>query len=296
VIFFNRFGDYALPYMIETAEIRRVKRIVTVEHWLPSAFPDFANTRAPMLRRAINRLHYAVMMRRLDGIICISHKAREVFAREYCFPLSRMQTIHNGVNLSRFRFDVSTRSTCRRELDAGDRVVIACCGRLAQEKGVDVFLEALACIPPRELETVLAIIVGDGPLMESLREQAQRLGIQDRVRFLGHHEDVNSCLCACDIFVMPSRQEPFGLSFAEAMAVGRYVIATRVGGIPEVLSDPNLGKLIDPESPDQLADAIVGAMKDPRLREQIGRKAAEHIAAHFNVEQTVARTLEMILG
>lgn len=144
-------------------------------------------------------------------------------------------------------------------------------GRLVATKGLKHLIEAM-----RTVDHTL-MIMGRGPEEGSLRSLAKRLGVADKVVFTGHvsEEEKRRLMASCKVFALPSMFESFGLAAAEAMAYGKPVVASNVGGLPEVVGDG--GILVPPASPQELAAALDRLLKDDGLRHELGRRARDHI-------------------
>ena len=137
-----------------------------------------------------------------------------------------------------------------------------------------------------EFENVQLLIAGEGALGTSLRQQTVELNLQSKASFLGFRDDVGSILRAVDLVVMPSLFEGHPITLLEAMAAGKMVIAARVGGIPEVIKANETGILIPPSAPQQLAIAILDAIRNEDQRKTIGKAAAEDIRKRFSIPST----------
>lgn len=296
VIVFNRSGGAGwskFSDLITTARLKGGCRLVAVEHGHPCPFPVRRGKPFYNLRK---RFHCWLQARCLDAIVCMNFAARDILLNTgYSYPKKRLHVIYHGIDISRFRFDAELRALYRKSLNAGTKTVVLYCGRLLMEKGPDLLLKAWICLNEQERKDMLLVIVGEGPMMTDLRKDVEHRGISDTVRFVGFQHDVRGYLCASDIFVCPSRAESFGLSLAEAMAVGRYAIATKVGGIPELLSSTRMGVLVAPESPQEIASAILTAAKDPARLELGGKMAAAHIAENFSEEASQSATISVLL-
>jgi glycosyltransferase involved in cell wall biosynthesis len=133
------------------------------------------------------------------------------------------------------------------------------------------------------------LIVGDGPLRADLEAQAARLGVGHVVRFAGYQEDVVSAYAAMDVFVLPSRDEGFGLVFLEAMAVGVPVVGTRVIGSEDAVDDGVTGLLVPYADPAALAAALRGILQSPDLARRLRETAAERVRRVYSREQCAAR-------
>jgi glycosyltransferase involved in cell wall biosynthesis len=193
-------------------------------------------------------------------------------------------TIHNAVALPAYQ----AISSHREALDARNRPTIGFVGQLIPRKGIDTLLRAmpeiLATCP-----TALAVIVGCAPPGEPEYEAVCRsivteLDIANHVVFTGYKRDVPAWMRTFDVFALPTRSEPFGKVVIEAMAARRPVVASRVGGIPEIITDPCLGTLVPADSPSALARAIVRYLVDPHLAAATGLRAAEHVRANFSLD------------
>ncbi len=173
------------------------------------------------------------------------------------------------------------REAVRTELgDSRDGLVLLTMASLVRRKGIDVLIEALKLAGG--LEATLWIC-GQGPAEQDLRERAAPLG--ERVRFLGWREDKRDLLAAADIFVLPSRREGVGVAALEAMAAGLPVVASKVGGLGQVIVDGMSGLLVPPEDPRALADALARLGEDADLRRELGARASERAEAEFSATQ-----------
>lgn len=165
---------------------------------------------------------------------------------------------------------------------------LLCLGRLRSEKGFDLAVQALARLGDRHGGTRLAV-AGDGPDLEGLRQEAARMGVSDRTEFLGWAapEDVPELILQASIVLVPSRREAFGLVALEAAMMGRPVVATAVGGLPEVIADGKTGVLVPPEDASALADAISRLLADPERCSRMGVEARRRALAEFEWERHV---------
>lgn len=153
-------------------------------------------------------------------------------------------------------------------------------------KGLDVLIRAVASLRDRG-ERVRLVLVGDGPMRPQLERLAQTLAVAQQVEFLGYQarSAVARLLQDCTLFVLPSRAESFGLTVVEALACGKPVIATAVGGIPEIIEDDTHGILVEPDDVGGLAAAIQRMLADPGLRERLGRTGRLRVEDAFRWER-----------
>ncbi len=157
---------------------------------------------------------------------------------------------------------------------------------LVHRKGVDLLLAALARLAEEGLHPALWI-AGQGPAGPALEKQARELRVGGRVRFLGQRGDVADLLSACDIFILPSRHEGLGVAALEAMAAGRPIVATRVGGLAEAVVHERTGLLVPPEDPEALATALARLLRDPALRARLAAEGPARIAEGFRADDLV---------
>lgn len=217
--------------------------------------------------------------RSYDAVVAVSDDARDQLLSLGIGRPERTRVIKNGVDLTRFS------AVTPHHPDQPRRIISV--GRLSPIKGPDVLLEALA-IARSQIGRAELVLVGDGPMRASLEEQARRLGIADMVRFAGALQDVRSELRAADLFVLPSRSEGVSLALLEAMATGLPIVATAVGGTPEVTGPGKGGLLVPPESPAALAEAIVTMLQDRALAVREGHAARQCVEERFSLQVTVA--------
>lgn len=178
---------------------------------------------------------------------------------------------------------VRSRDDVRRELQTSDEAfVVLTCGVLERRKGHDVLLEAATRLPD-----VHVWIAGAGSEAEALAEQVERTHLADRVQLLGARKDVADLLGACDLVAMPSRAEGLGVAALEALAAGRAVVASRVGGLADLIQDDRTGRLVPPEDAPALASAIERFASDPELLQRCGREGPTRVSEGFLVEQMV---------
>lgn len=170
---------------------------------------------------------------------------------------------------------------------ADDQILFACVGRLVEVKNHRDLLHAFAGAGDAGPRMRLALF-GQGPLEGEMRKLARELDLDDRVRFLGFREDVGECLNACDAFVLASRTEGMPLSVLEALASGLPIVATSVGGVPEVLGEPAAGILVPPGDVDALGAALGRVAASETLRSRLSERARER-AKTFTIDECVGR-------
>lgn len=198
----------------------------------------------------------------------------------------RLQVIPNGVDVE--RLDNGDATGLRSGLNIeSDETVVACIGALIRLKGFDIAIRAARELMERGVRAVF-LVIGRGPEEGALRDLAAALGVGDRVRFLGARNDVGAILRdACDVVLVPSRLEAFGLTVAEGAMFGIPAVASDAPGLRETIIDGVTGRLVAGESPIAFANALEEYCRDQRRRIDAGRRSREHARAHFTVERMV---------
>jgi glycosyltransferase involved in cell wall biosynthesis len=221
----------------------------------------------------IHRLKYTLTC---DRIIAVSAAARDMLVRSG-IPVDKIEVIHTGVRIPAALPTLEERQKARRHwgLSASD-FAVGHLGAFTHEKGQDV---AVATVKLLDLPSLRLILAGEGPLKSSFTPDA-------RIQLPGYVEDRATLFQALDLFVMPSRAEAWGLAALEAMSYGVPVVASAVGGLPEIVEDNVSGWLVPADNPVALARAITQARP---LAESFGPPARER-AKMFSLEETIRRT------
>jgi glycosyltransferase involved in cell wall biosynthesis/peptidoglycan/xylan/chitin deacetylase (PgdA/CDA1 family) len=221
--------------------------------------------------QTLQRAGYAAAHR----VVANSQAAAERLRTEFV-PDHKILVIPNGIDPAAFaphRYSSSPR-----------RITMVAC--LREEKRIDVLVRAMPQILARYPDATLDL-AGEGRCRGELTALANELGVADRVRFLGHRDDVPTVLEAADIFVLPSRSEAFPNSVMEAMAAGVPVVASNVGGIPELVRDGYNGRLVPPGNADALANAVLGLLDHPEQVEQFGRNGRGIVEQTYSFDRMV---------
>jgi glycosyltransferase involved in cell wall biosynthesis len=221
-------------------------------------------------------------------------------------PRARIEVVHNPVDLVRWDPERIDREAARVRLGlAGTRdVLLGVVAQLSPWKGQDTAIETLRLLVGEGLDAHLLLIgsakfvarstrFDNEAYVAGLRAEVARAGLEDRVDWLGERDDVPELVRALDILLLPSREEPFGRALIEAMALRVPVIATNVGGPPEIVTDGEQGYLLPPEQPAAWAQAVRRIAASPQLGEAMGRAGRERAAHAFSAERHAARVLEV---
>ncbi|GAB4473999.1 MAG: glycosyltransferase [Anaerolineae bacterium] len=220
-------------------------------------------------------------------VICISDGVAQFVREVDRFKPDRVRVIHYGIETP---VSTLTREEARAALGIDHQGPLAgAFGRLIPVKGHDVLLDAFARAVARHPDARL-VIVGDGPLRDDLQAQAERLGVGGSVYFAGWIDNAHRLMPACDLVVIPSRSEGFGLVTLEAMGCSLPVIATRVMALPEIVVDGETGLLVPPDDPAALAAALDSLLGDPARAAAYGQAGYRRLLSSFTVEKMVDAT------
>lgn len=261
--------DRPLLYGTPAAWLARVPRVVHTKH-----YGRIAQITARQARLS------ALAARLIDRYVCVSRDAARI-AAEQGVPAVRLCTVWNGIDVARFDYTGPRPD--------GPVVAVA---RLSPEKDLATLLRALAraagVAPTLRLE-----IAGDGSCLPELRQLVTDLGLSERVAFLGEVRDVPGLLARAALFVLPSLTEGISLTLLEAMSRGLPVVATRVGGNPEVVVEGETGLLVPARDPEALADAVLTLWHDPERGRRMGLAGRRRVEEHFEIRRAVARYEEL---
>ena len=229
-----------------------------------------------------NRLYERLQRRahrRFDGVVAVSEPLKAELA-DAGVPSDRIYCIRNAW----VRRPLLDRSAAREQLGLdANRIWVGFVGRLSREKGADIFVEAVA-----RLDDARGAVIGTGSLRAALEARAEAADVAGRVRFIGMVPNAGRFMKALDVFVLSSRTEGTPIALLEAMAAGVPVVATRVGGVPDVVSEAE-AKLVEPERPTELAAAIGALLADRRSAQARARRARRKLRAEFSPEVWISR-------
>jgi L-malate glycosyltransferase len=213
---------------------------------------------------------------RCAHLVVANSRAAEQHLQAEGIPPQRIRVVPNGISVDRFPPRTSSRPF----------TTIITVANLRREKAHEVLIDAVARVAPR-WPAVAALIVGDGPRRRELETLARARGVADRVTFLGHREDVPELLHQADVFVLTSRSEAFPNGVMEAMAAGLPVVASGVGGLPDLIEHGRTGLLVPPDDPGTLAAALESLVRSPQYACDLGAAAREEIVRRYSFDRMV---------
>jgi glycosyltransferase involved in cell wall biosynthesis len=235
----------------------------------------------------LNRMIDRLTMKWTKYIVCCSEAVRRSVERRIGGAKEQFVVIPFGVEINRFGHAVNLPGAALG-LQEGLPVIGTVCRLVEPKKGLRFLLEALAHLERETGKPVCQLlIVGEGPAEEALRSLSEQLGIASRVVFSGMRRDIPQLLSLMEIFVLPSLYEGFGIAILEAMAAGKPVVASTVGGIPEFVVSGESGLLVPPGDSVALAAAIRQLLARPERAKAMGCRGQEHVRKHYSIESVV---------
>ena len=223
-----------------------------------------------------------------NSVIAVSeHTAEHMMSAENA-PPEKLHVVLNGIDFGRLKLsDGFDRQRVRREFTDENTHLLLIAARLHPEKGYEDLLQAMQILRDRFAGKIKLLIAGRGELLNHYQAMTHSLGCDEVANFLGFRKDLPDLMAAADLFVLPSVAEAFGLVLTEALYLGTPVVATRVGGIPEIVTDGSDGLLVPPANPPALADAITELLNDPERRSRMAGAGREKIMGKFRFDEMV---------
>lgn len=226
----------------------------------------------------------------IDVTVTVSQKVAEQAIQAKLLPAKSVQVIRNGIRVERFDHAAKTpTSVSGLPLFEKSGPIVITVARLVWFKGLHTLVEAAAEVI-KDHPNVRFLVVGCGELRENLEQQAAELGVGDAFIFAGERNDIPALLKQSDLFVLPSVSEGLPISILEAMAARLPVIATDVGGVPELVEDRETGRLVSPEAPSDLAQAIMECLQDPERMRAYGHAGRQRLENLFSQTAMVEAT------
>ncbi|MBA7597473.1 D-inositol-3-phosphate glycosyltransferase [subsurface metagenome] len=222
-----------------------------------------------------------------NKIIANSEVVRKRLIHREGISEEKITVIYSGIDLNKFRVNIRVK---REALGIKPRsTVMGTVARLHPAKGLTYLLKTLKQVKDTIPEATL-LIMGDGPIKKKLEEETVSLGLKERVIFTGFRQDIPQLLSLLDVFVLPSLWEGLPSSLLEALAMGKPVVATDVGGVREIIQDRVHGLLVPPRDPGALAQAILWMLKNKKEAQEMAKRGKERVEKYFTVDRMIEET------
>jgi glycosyltransferase involved in cell wall biosynthesis len=237
-----------------------------------------------------------------DRLIALTEAERQDHLDRAVGEADRFVVVPSGIDRERFG---RARAQGKQQPDwfgcPPEALIVGSVGWLTDVKGHEYLIEAVAKLKP-DFPSLHLVIIGSGDRHDALLQQSELAGLRDAVHLLGHRDDIEACLAGMDLFVLPSLNEGMGRALIEAMAAGLPVIASRVGGIPAVISHERTGLLVPPGDASALAEALRRLLDRPEWATQLGLAASRSVDSRYGsvsmvhaIESIFAEALSVLL-
>jgi glycosyltransferase involved in cell wall biosynthesis len=229
----------------------------------------------------------------IDKFIAVSDAVAKHLEENKRIASGKIVVIHNGRDLAQFRPATADEvAQARAELGLADQPVVLMLARFSAEKGHALLIDSIRLLV-RRWPRLIVLLAGDGPEEAEIKTQCIYHGLRNNVRFLGYRTDAQRLFAAADVVVLPSKIEGLPLVAVEALAAGRPVVATAVGGTPEVVIHEETGLLVPPDDATSFADALDRLLSDPDLRVRLGSRGRALVEERYDVQTQIDRTLAL---
>lgn len=284
IVHTHKYKDSILGAVV--ARWMGVARVVRMVHGMPESFRAFGNAKMACYTIAERFVNGWLV----DKMVAVSFDIERTLLRRYVS--NHVICIHNGIDLDAVRVTMQ-RADMRKKWHVNEKaILIGTAGRLVSVKGHTVLLKAFQILRERH-DNLTLFVVGDGPLRGHLEAEAHRLGIGQSVVFVGHQDQAYNFINMMDIFAIPSLHEGIPMVLLEAFALRRPVIASRVGGIPEVVSHGQSGLLVKPADVGELAEGINAMIEDQSKTLAFGIAGRSRVECEFSANTMADRTVAM---
>lgn len=279
------------PAMIHVNDIWWVPHTVRAVRGLSKSLSIVAHVRQEIEPAKVRRYQ----LDRVESVIAISRQIEQSLVAGGV-SASKVRTIYSGIDLSEQPLARDDQSIRRMIGVSEGAVLLGTVANLFPRKGYEVMLRAIPAII-RAVPTVHYVIVGsdDHDYADRLKRLSQELDIADRIHIVGFQDQVRPILACLELYVHPALMEGFGIAVVEAMAMGKAVVATSTGGLPEVVAQGETGLLVPPGDVESLAATVVSLLEDKVRREQMGRNGRARAQERFSLDASV-RQVEQLYG
>ena len=281
---------FAIKYILDLIKAENIS-VVSTHSGRDSLLAGIAgrfSRRKPLIVRTrhialpiTSKLTYSLLPHK---VVTVSDYVRKYLVEEKGIATDKVVSIPTGVDLGKFNPD-TIKAISREDFGIpADAPIVGTIAILRRKKGHHTLLDAIPLVL-KEFPTAVFLFAGDGPQRQHIEQKIAKLGIAANVKLLGLRKDIPEIMKTIDVFVLPTLQEALGTSFLEAMAMGKPVVGTKVGGIGEVLKDGINGYLVEPENPSILAQAIIKLLQDKDKARVMGIEGEKIVRRNYTVEK-----------
>lgn len=243
------------------------------------------------------KLHFAlenfILRNFINCIVSVSEEAQRFYLQTAKFSQNKSRVIYNGIDINKYSIASSERAKVLGEFGIPEHVtLLTTVAVLREPKGIQYMIRAMPKIL-RADSNIYYLVVGGGEYFENLQAEVKKLDLEKNVKFAGARKDIPSILSVSDLFVLPTLTEALPTVLAEAMAASLPIVASQVGGVPEMVQDGFNGKLIEPANPDALAAACLELLSDRQTLRQMGNAGRKIAEEKFNIKSQVRQLQDL---
>jgi len=233
------------------------------------------------------RLISNLLKRKTAKVITVSQNVKSTF--EKYSGVKEVEVVYNGIDKDVFKpVDIAEKNLRRKQYGFSENdILLGMVGRIDKLKNQRCLIEVLPELIGKFGQNTKLILIGDGCLKESLQGKVKNMHLDKNVNFMGERSDIAGLLPVLDVFLLPSLAEGLPVSVIEAMACGLAIVASRVGGIPELIQDGENGILIDPKKKEDLLQAIIKLLNDKEQRQIMGQRARNKFIESFSLDRMI---------
>jgi glycosyltransferase involved in cell wall biosynthesis len=281
---FSRLLGICRPHLIHVNDLWWVPHTIrAVERLTPRVIPVVAHVRQHLVPKKVR----VYGLDRADRVVAVSRRVQTALEEGGVSP-HRVSMVYSGVDMTACSATVDGTSVRMKHEIPSDASLIGTVANLLPIKGYESMIRALPSIR-RHVPAVHYLVVGGGAhaYEQQLRALCAEQQVADIVHFVGFQDPVWPYIASMDVYVQPSQDEALGIAAIEAMAMDKAVVATRVGGLSEVVVDGETGFLVEPGDVSALSESVVGLFRDPVRREAMGHGGRRRVSEHFDIEKTL---------
>jgi glycosyltransferase involved in cell wall biosynthesis len=275
IIHSHRYKENILALL--TRRVTSKFRLVSTQHGMP----ELGGKDQDLFARLRAGLFFRLLSHFFDRTVLVSEEMRQSLAGSYGFTSKKLKVIHNGIDLPEKINDHSNK-----------RMTIGSAGRFTPVKDFSLLVDIAKLVIARK-DMVDFVLAGDGPERFMLEKKVMETGLQDRFKFLGHQDDMDSFYKKIDIYLNTSVHEGIPMSVLEAMSHGLPVVVPNVGGFPEIVTEGVNGYLIDYRNPSVFADRCIELLSDLKKRQRMAAAARQRVIDHFSREAMAAQYYQL---
>jgi N-acetyl-alpha-D-glucosaminyl L-malate synthase BshA len=280
---YNLKTIYNLVRFVKTNKIDIISTHSGKDAWIGDITGKLSGVRVIRTRHLLTKINGPLSYNLSDKVVCVSKQVKD-YLESAGVKKEKLEIIYTGIDTDKFK--PFSDYNLRREFNINENTIII--GIVAVLRAAKRHIDLLEAV--KEIDNVKVVIVGNGPQEMNIKNFIKKNNLENKVLMLGHREDIDKILPNFDIFVLPSNLEALGTALLEAQACGVPVVASRVGGIPECVSEDKTGFLFEKENVKDLREKLINLIENKNLRDEFSKNARKWIENNFSTQKMVKDT------